>query len=311
MLHGNPAITKEINAAMGGLRGGSDAYARIASRVKHYVSAKLDEMAAKHGGGRHAQSFGLSGAGSCVRKSVLAALGAEAEYTPGKLWQFFIGHYHEPVALALLEEIGFKVVEPQAEVTIPGDYDFPLFHSWTDGIIERNGERFALSVKTQGYKSSSLFRGKATRRGFTALPFEGMSESWRAQSQLEMYGLGLKKALIVVLAKDYMEVFEKEDPYCMELGSAVVWADIMEADPAWVEAFVLPTWKRAQRDLVEGRVPDGAILDKDSGLYRPTDPRRDNKKSGWDWDRCRWSTGQCDLRDACMAAYGTKAAVNE
>jgi len=197
------------------------------------------------------------------------------------------------------------VVEPQAEVTIPGDYDFPLFHSWTDGIVERGGVRYSLSVKTMGYKSSSAFRGKVTRRGFTALPFEGKSEQWRAQSQLEMYGLHVDHNLTVVLAKDYMEVFETEDPYCREIGSAVVWADVMEADTAWVEGFVIPTWKKAQRELVEGRLPDGAILDKDSGTFKPTDPRVDNKKAhGWDWDRCKWSTGECDMRKACLAAYG-------
>lgn len=311
-LHGNAAITRELNGAMGGLRGGTDAYARLAARTKHYVSAKLDEMAAAHAEGRHPLSFGMSGAGSCVRKGVLGASGVSVDFSPGKLWQFFIGHYHEPVALALLEEIGFALVEPQSEVKIAGDYDFPLFHSWTDGIIERDGERFALSVKTMGYKSSSLFRGKATRRGFTALPFEGASESWRAQSQLEMYGLGLSKALIVVLAKDYMEVFETEDPYCREIGSAVVWADVMEADSRWLESFIIPQWKAAQRDMVEGRLPDGALLDKESGLFKTTDPRVDNKKThGWDWDRCQWSTGACDMRDACLAAYGAEGATNE
>lgn len=303
-LHGNAPITKELNAAMGRLKGGTEAYARIAARVKRYVTTKLDEMAASHASGRHGKSFGLSGAGSCVRKAVLGAQGVKVDFSPGKLWQFAIGHFHEPWALALLEEIGFEVVEPQAEVTIPGDYDFPLFHSWTDGIVQRDGVRYALSTKTMGYKSSSLFRGKATRRGFTALPFEGASESWRAQSSLEMYGLGLDKALIVVLAKDYMEVFETEDPYCREIGSAVVWADVLEANTMWVESFVLPTWKAAQKALVEGRTPDGSILDKESGLYKPTDPRVDNKKeNGFDWDRCRWTTGQCDMRDACLAAY--------
>jgi len=303
-LYGDPVITKELNAAMGKLRGGTEAYARIGARVLHYINAKLPEMTGAHAAGRHAQSFGLSGAGACVRKGVLTATGVTVDFSPGKLWQFAIGHFHEPWALALLEEIGFNVVEPQAEVTIPGDYDFPLFHSWTDGLIKRD-ELYSLSIKTMGMKNSSSFRGKVQRRGFVALPFEGKSEQWRAQSQLEMYGLKVKKNLTVVLSKDYIEAFETEDPYCREIGSAVVWADIMEADTAWVEGFLLPVWKKAQRDMVEGRLPDGAILDKATGLFKPTDPRVDNKKvNGFDWDRCKWSTGECDMRKACLAAYG-------
>lgn len=304
-LHGNAALIHELNAVMGRLVGGTDDYARIVGRVQHWMNLKLPEMAASHAVGRHPQSFGLSGAGGCVRKAQLGLTGHRAAFSPGKLWQFAIGHFHEPWALALLEEIGFTIVEPQAEVLIHGeDPGVPLFHSWTDGIIERDGVRYALSTKTMGYKSSSLFRGKATRRGFTALGFEGISESWRAQSQLEMYGLKTDQAIVVVLAKDYMEVFETEDPYCRELGSAVVWADVLTAEPRWVEAFVLPTWRAAQKAALAGQLSPGAILHKESGLYRPTDPRQDNKAAnGWDWDRCKWTTGQCDMRDSCMAAY--------
>ena len=309
-IHGTPEITKEINAVMGEMYGGSPVYARLVERVQRHVTAKLPEMAAKHGGDRDAMSFGLSGAGSCVRKAQLERLGHVTTFSPGKLWQFAIGHYHEPWALALLEEIGFEIVSAQAEVTIPGEHGMPLFHSWTDGIIRRNGDTYALSTKTMGMKSSSLFRGKATRRGFTALPFEGASESWRAQSQLEMYGLGLDKALIVVLSKDYLQVFEDEDPYMKENGSAVVWTDVMEAQPKWVESFILPTWRAAQLAVLAGGLSDGAILQKESGTYRPTDPRVDNKKEhGWDWDRCKWSTGCCDARAACLAAYTGKAAI--
>ena len=304
MSHGTPEITKEINEAMRGLVGGTEPYARIMARVQHYMPTKLTEMAAAHGSDRHDHTFGLSGAGGCVRKAQLAAMGERITFSPGKLFTFAIGHLLEPFALALLEECGWTIVEPQAEVVIPGEHGLPLFHSWTDGIIERHDfGRIALSTKTMGYKNSALFRGKATRRGFTALPFEGASEAWRAQSQLEMYGLKLDQALIMVLSKEYMEVFETEDIYMKESGSAVVWTDVMEAQPKWVEAFILPTWREAQRAVLAGELSDGKILHKETGMYRATDPRQDNKKSGWDWDRCKWSTGACDMRAACMAAY--------
>ena len=308
-LHGTPEITRELNAVLAEMRGGTAAYKRLIERVKHYMPAKLDEMAAEHAADRDGASFGLSGAGGCVRKAQIGALGTKTDFSPGKLFTFAIGHLLEPFALAILEEAGWKIHSTQAEVLIPGDYGQPLFHSWTDGIVGRDDPPYVLSVKTMGMKSSALFRGKATRRGFTALPLEGASESWRAQSQLEMYGLGIDRALVVVLSKEYMEVFETEDPIMQENGSAVIWTDVLHIDRPWIEGFVLPTWKRAQADLIAGRLSPGAALDKATGTYRPLDPRTDNKKAGWDWDRCKWSTGACDMRKECMAAFsgGAKA----
>lgn len=301
-MHGNPKITKEINDLVAGGYLGTQ---QFLDDVTSFNVAKFDELGRPHGEDRHDMSFGLSGAGACVRKAQLEKLGAKPTHSPGALWTFFLGHYLEASGLALLKGIGFEIVEPQAEVTIPGDYDFPLLHSWTDGIVQRaDVGRCALSIKTMGYKNSSNYRGKITRRGFTALPFEGPKPTWYVQSQLEGFGLGLDRSLILVLSKEWIPVFETEDEWMIKSGSAVFWTELLEVRRNWVETFVLPEWRRAQWEIVErGEAGQGRQYDAESGVYADIHPATKNAVNGW--NMCKWSTGQCDLYDTCLARLST------
>ena len=314
-LHGNPQWIKEVNDWIGAhMRGGDTEYAVFLEREHYYRGLKLGELSKGHAMDRHPHTFGVAGAGDCTRKPQLAALGAERKFGAGFLMTFHLGHTLESTIYALLEATGkWDILSTQEDIEIPGDFPFPLFATKSDGIVARKDTkaRYALSGKTDDFKMGGFFRGKATRKGFGALGVEGVKGTYLVQSWLECYGAKprLDNAVNFTLSKGFVPAYETEDPIMKELGSAVVWMCDIPAHHGAVERFILPVWRQKQREMVNGEVGDGVLYDKESGMFKPIDSRKSGKDLGWDWDRCKWSTGACDMREACMAAYTGKAAI--
>lgn len=294
-MQGESKLNKEINTFIADKGMDTPEFCQYASDL---TVAKYQELCKPHAEDRDQFTFGLSSAGGCIRAAQLRIMGVPVTHSAGTLFTFRIGHVLEPLGLALLRGIGFKVIEPQAEVKIWGDNDVALFHSWTDGIVWRAdyGE-VALSVKTMGLKNSGFYRGKATRRGFTALPFEGVKPGWFVQSELEGYGLKLDRSLVLVMAKEFIQAFETEDEWMQKSGSAVIWTDVLDTNYRWVETIVLPEFQRAQNELLAGKIGCGKQYESDSGTWVEIDPRTKNAVNGWNF--CKWSTGSCDMFDEC------------
>jgi len=311
-LHGNPQFIKEVNDWIGAhMRGGDTEYAKFLEREHYYRGLKLAELSQEHAPDRHPFTLGASGAGDCTRKPELVATGVIRHWSPGFLMTFHLGQALESTIYALIEAVGtWEIESTQSKVLIGGDYDFPLIDTASDGVIIRKDtrNRYALSGKTDDFKMSIPgYRGKPPKRkGFSALPLDGVKGNYLVQSWLECYGSTprLDGALNFTLSKGFIPAFETEDKIMREMGSAVVWLCEVPANHLAVEQFILPTLREVQRNMVNGVVGDGRLYDKESGLYRPIDSRKSGKELGWDWDRCKWSTGECDMRKACLAAYG-------
>lgn len=315
-LHGNPAWIKEVNDWIAKyMKGGTTEYAKFLEREHYYRGLKLEELSKPHAEGRHPFTVGFSAAGDCSRIPQLAALGYEQTHSAGTKMTFHLGHTCEATIYALMEAVGTWDIEAtQNELSIPGDYPFPLAQTRSDGTVVRKDTRirYAFSGKTDDMKMSIPgFKGKpAKRKGFTALPLDGVKSNYTVQSWLECYAAKprLDNALVFVLSKGFIPAFETDDDIMKEMGSAVVWMCAVEAQHDVVENSILPSMRNRQRELVAKVAGDGRFWDKEIMGYRPADPRVDNKKvNGHAWDRCKWSTGECSMREACLAEYAKRA----
>lgn len=237
------------------------------------LNAEKDaELLAPHlnEGGDGVRRFGMSGAGSCTRKAGLKLLGHKGEpFDAGTLWTFFLGHKLEPMGIALLRVNGLIVTGSQEPARID-----PFMASFADGIIHAfsDGEDAVLSIKTTGYKGSSMRRNPKTgeptwsRRGFSQLPFDGVrvsNPSWWVQVQAEMYALGVGHALVLVMAKDMVAIM-KDDPY---LESLAFYCETIPYDQRFCEGVLLPTWQRQWESVQAGNAGSAAVFSGLTGQY--------------------------------------------
>jgi hypothetical protein len=197
---------------------------------KHF-DAKLAEMEAPHD---NAGLFGMSSAAGCLRANALRRAKAPHEPTGGDdMVTFEIGHALESFALAVLEASGFTLSGSQLRAEIPG-----VMCSAADGALTAGPVDLPypvlVSVKTASYKQG----GKGKRRGFAALPLDGIAQehpTWSAQAQLEMIALPeYKHILFLVIAKDMIKAYEG-DPL---LPSLSWYAELVPARPESVEQIV-------------------------------------------------------------------------
>lgn len=271
-------ITKELHSwwtTYGGKHDSPEWSAYLAD-LRDLLATKHDELTSEHDNeGR----FGMSKAAGCTRDAVLGALGHEAEPFDGSdLFTFHIGHTLECMVIATLRACGYTLDEQQARVRID-----PFMSSVSDSIIsDLEGQPAILSVKTAGYKSSSQTRGKFMRRGFAALPFDGIYKgnfsAW-CQAQAEMHGSGIPRTLVVVAAKDIVKVF-KNDPYMQESGSLSFYCELIEYDPHWCATELLPVWQQAWDAKTDGRAGVAHFFNPELGKYVRL-PKPGDAESGW------------------------------
>lgn len=213
-----------------------------------------------------ARRFGMSGAGSCTRKSGLKLLGHRGEpFSGSTLFTFFLGHLLEPMAIAMLRINGLIVDGAQEPARID-----PFMASFSDGIIRafhgESTEDAVLSVKTAGFKGSMKRGAKFIRHGFAQLPFDGVRQSnpsWWVQAQAECYALGINQALFVVLAKDQIKAMEG-DPY---LESLAFYTELVPYDQRFCEDVLLPTWQRQWDAVQAGNAGPAAVFSGVTGQY--------------------------------------------
>lgn len=283
--------------------------------LERLLVTKLDELAAEHtnAGEDGAKRFGMSGVGSCTRKAALKYLGYEPEpFSGSTLMTFHVGHLLECSAIATLRRCGLTIPDTQQVVEIP-----PMMLSYSDGIITEAPPTTAvptpcvLSVKTTGYKKSGIVRGKPVRQGFPALPFEGVRRqqpSWWAQAQAEMYALGCRNALIVVVAKDIVQAM-RDDPYLMGPGgngSLTFYVELIEIDDHFIETEMLPIWQQTWDAATDGRPGEPFVYNPEAGRYIRL-PKPADVESGWNGPN-QEATGTfnpcfgCDMAAACKDA---------
>lgn len=236
----------------------SAGWQRYLVELETLLATKLTEIGEEHvnTGDDGAKRFGMSGVGSCTRKAALKFIGHKPEpFTGSTLMTFHIGHLLECSAVATMRAAGYEVGGTQEPVRID-----PMMHSYSDGIIKNFDQQgdVILSVKTAGYKGSSMLRGKPMRRGFTALPFDGVRKaqsSWWAQAQAEMHGSGIERCIVLAVAKDIVLAM-KDDPYMMGEtgnGSLTFYAEMIEYDPQFCMDQLLPVWQNVWDSATDGK----------------------------------------------------------
>jgi hypothetical protein len=177
--------------------------------------------------------------------------------------------------------------------------------SWSDGIVTVNDRHAILSVKTMGYKKSGQQRDKWVRRGFPELPFMGVKAAqpgWWAQIQAEMHGSGLKRGLVVVVAKDIIKAMEN-DPYMGPEGngSLTFYTEMIEYDRVFCEQELVPYWGLTWDVVQVGEVPPALYFSGKSGSFEGLVPfnTKANKEITGSWSPCDF----CDMVVACKAVY--------
>jgi hypothetical protein len=151
------------------------------------IGYKISELMEPH----QRDLYGFSTAGGCVRANYIRLQYPEhQELKYYDYHTFFLGHLIEVTAIASLRTVGYDVHSFQREVSIP-----PYMRSQIDGILSDGPNDYVLSVKSTSYKASVFSKGKNLRKGFAALPLEGIlgNPSHYVQLQLEMYSLGIPK----------------------------------------------------------------------------------------------------------------------
>lgn len=199
------------------------------------IGYKISELMEPH----QRELYGFSTAGGCVRANYIRL--QYPEHQDLKYYDyhtFFLGHLIEVTAIASLRTVGYDVHSFQREVSIP-----PYMRSQIDGILSDGPNDYVLSVKSTSYKASVFSKGKNLRKGFAALPLEGIlgNPSHYVQLQLEMYSLGIPKGLYLVVAKDIIKAY-RDDQW---MQSLVWYAEEVPLDRAWVENVVLPPLRSA------------------------------------------------------------------
>jgi hypothetical protein len=187
------------------LPSGSPGRPALHTAWRRHFEAKLAEQEIPHG---NAGLFGMSSAAGCLRANALKRAGIKGAPTPGDdLVTFEIGHALESLALAILEASGFELAGTQIPAVIDGVMSSAADSALLSGPVDLPYPCL-VSAKTSSYKATQ--RGK--RRGFAALPLDGVAEahpSWHLQAQLEMRALPqYGHVLVLVLAKDMVKVYE-------------------------------------------------------------------------------------------------------
>lgn len=212
------------------LKAGSSGRRALNQIMRRNFAEKLEEQDHPHD---NAGLFGMSSAGGCLRAQALRRAGIKGAPAPGDdqvTWE--LGHLGEVLALSVMEGSGFAVKEIQAPAVIPG-----VFSSTADAVLSGGPVDLPypliLSVKTASYKMG----GAKKRRGFAALPLEGIANgngTWSVQAQLEMQALDLQHVLFLVLAKDMVKQYEG-DPL---LPSLSWYAELLPRVPGSVDRIV-------------------------------------------------------------------------
>jgi len=139
--------------------------------------------------------FGCSMLGDpCARKLWYSFRWATPERHPGRILRLFRrGHMEEETVVIDLLRAGFEVTDRQREVSFGGHVAGSI-----DGIIEVDGVKYLLEVKTHNLKS------------FTALKKDGVQAGknmhW-SQMQMYMAGTGTELALYYAVCKDSDELY--------------------------------------------------------------------------------------------------------
>jgi hypothetical protein len=259
---------------------------------------KLVEMSEEHDNeGR----FGMSKAGGCTRAVALKYLGHDsAQLTGSTRSTFAIGHMLEVMAIATLRACGYHVTGMQDRVTID-----PFMSSASDGIVVIDDLRHVLSVKSMGYKMSGKRYAKGgvtwTTHGFAAVAANGFraeQPGHYAQIQAEMHASGIKRGLMLYVAKDMVKAME-EHPSLIESGSLTFYAEAVEYDEAFVVNQLLPVWGYAW-DLAQNGIATDPMYYTKAGVFVSLDPSdaKGNKEKTGTFDPCSY----CDLRHACTVA---------
>lgn len=308
-MYGHP-ISKQLERwwAEHGGKHDDPAWTRFLNRFTSYLYVKVDELTSEHEnvGEDGEKVFGMSKAGGCTRSAALKLLGYEPEPPSGStMFTFFTGHVLECAALAMMEALGYTIIDSQARVTIPG-----LMASASDGIIELYGHPTILSVKTTGYKKSGRERRGNTyiwvRRGFPELPFAGVRKAqpthW-AQMQAEMHATGIRQALYLVLSKDIIKAMEG-DPYLDSKegnGSLAFYAEVVRYNQAFCENQLIPVWEKQMGCVKRGVPGDAFFISNSEDVYVPLV----HASADWNPNAERTGTynpcGYCDLVQACAS----------
>jgi hypothetical protein len=182
-------------------------------------------------------------------------------------------------------------------------------HSATDGVIDPdprfNNIRSALSVKSAGFKMSGKNRdGSWKRYGFAQYPFDGLKKTnpkYWAQSQAEMFALGLQQSVLLVVAKDIIKAMEG-DPYLGPKGNGSLsfYVETTAYDSEWCASQLVPTWSEAWGNQLRGEAGAAKVITA-SGEYVSLDIAGDtatNKALTGNYNDCDY----CDLYAACKQA---------
>jgi hypothetical protein len=270
------------------------------------MQTKFGELEEEHS---NAGRFGMSKAGGCTRAAALKLLGYDSKQLSGSTRMTFLtGHLLECVAVASMKAIGYEVTGLQDAVKID-----PYMQSYTDGRFVLDGVETILSAKTTGYKMSGKdYRtGKFLRRGFAELPFEGVRKAqpgWWAQKQAEMHGSGLTQALVLVIAKDIVKVFE-QDEWLGEKGngSLAFYAELIPYDKEFCESVMHPVWKYTWLEVEGGVAPEPFYFNGKEYVALDAEDRAGkggkNATLTTTYNPCNY----CDLADACLKARKKEA----
>lgn len=288
------------------------AWQRYLVELAALLEIKLNEIGEEHSntGADGDKRFGMSKAAGCTRQAALKFLGHKGEpFTGSTLMTFHIGHLLECSAVATMRAAGYEVGGTQEPVRID-----PMMHSYSDGIIKDFDERgdAILSVKTAGYKGSSMLRGKPMRRGFPALPFDGIRKaqpSWWAQAQAEMHGSGIPRCIVLVVSKDIVKAMEG-DPYLMGEpgkgnGSLTFYAEMIEYDQEFCDNQLLPVWSNVWDSVTDGKAGPAWFFNGSTVTYARL-PKPGDVSEGWGGAN-KVATGSfnpcfgCDYAAVCKA----------
>lgn len=307
-LYGHP-LAKELEAwwAEHAGRHADTQWHRYIETYRALISDKYDELLEEHdNGGR----FGMSKAGGCTRAAQLKLLGFDGSPLSGSSRAtFFIGHTVEVMALASLMTMGYTVADVQGRVVIE-----PFAQSAIDGRLLLHGTETLLSIKSTSYKKSGKAWGKKgeepkwERRGFPELPFEGVRSSqpgYWADMQAGMHATRLAQGIIIFVAKDMVKAMEG-DPYLGPEGngSLTFYAELVEADPQFIQDAYLPAWSEAWQSVESGVPGRGLYIHKADNRYvelSPLDAKANMANAGMKWNPCSY----CDFADACHGAITT------
>ena len=275
-MHGHEPLIRHLQTwCRDNLPGGSPGRHALHEAWGRHFDAKLAEMEGEHD---NAGLFGMSGAAGCLRANALRRARVPGEPIGGDdRVTFEIGHALESFSLAVLEASGFTLAGSQLRAEIPG-----VMCSAADGALSAGPVDLPypvlVSVKTASYKQG----GKGKRRGFAALPLDGIAQehpTWSAQAQLEMIALPeFKNTLFLVIAKDMIKAYEG-DPL---LPSLSWYAELVPARPDSVEQIV-----KAHRIVIEQAdipplvVPPITFWPEGSGFKGIRLPDPGNVKDKW------------------------------